>query len=161
MAAPLSLSPKPVTRAVDPVDAGLIPIAKKERRRPRPRKPPVLALSNRLAPRWQLVVSRRKQSFALDASGATASAHKAALIAHVETPPTSAALRVVASAVPVDDDRRLLRHDPDVVPAEQVGDVAGPGDHLGAVIHSDREARGGSLATDVNDHSAVVRPERG
>jgi hypothetical protein len=45
---------------------------------------------------------------------------------------------VVACAVPVDDDGGLVPDDPRVVPARQRGDVAGPGDHLGAVVHSDR-----------------------
>src|SRR4051794_18873918 len=49
----------------------------------------------------------------------------------------SVALGVVAGAEPVHDDRRLVAHDPGVVAAGQRGDVAGPGDELGAVVHAD------------------------
>src|ERR1017187_3072936 len=52
---------------------------------------------------------------------------------------TSTRLGVVARPVPVDDYHGLLAHHPRVVPAGQRGDIAGPGDHLGAVVHANCE----------------------
>src|SRR2546421_1228488 len=51
----------------------------------------------------------------------------------------SAALGVVAGPEPVDDDRRLVAHDPRVVAAGQRGDIARLGDELGAVVHANRQ----------------------
>src|ERR1035441_4147708 len=52
---------------------------------------------------------------------------------------TSTRLGVVTRPVPVDDYHGLLAHHPRVVPAGQRGDIAGPGDHLGAVVHANCE----------------------
>src|SRR5690349_20150939 len=77
----------------------------------------------------------------------------------------SASRGVVAGAEPVDDDRGLVADDPRIVAAGQRGDVARPGDELGAVVHAD-----GQPATDVvlevrrlaarrdGDRLDVVRP---
>src|SRR5919204_3259777 len=77
----------------------------------------------------------------------------------------SAALRVVAGAEPVDDHDGLVSDDPRVVAARQRGDVAGAGDHLGAVVHPDRELAAhvvlevrGLAAVRVRERLDVVRP---
>src|SRR5436190_1936967 len=53
---------------------------------------------------------------------------------------TSGPFRIVARAVPVDDQDRLVADHPGVVAARQRGDVTGAGYQLGAVVHLDRQA---------------------
>jgi hypothetical protein len=68
-------------------------------------------------------------------------------------------------AVPVDDDGRLVAYDPGVVAARQRGDVAGPGDHLCAVVHADPQPAADVVlevrrlaAVCLRDRLDVVRP---
>src|SRR5918912_464732 len=77
----------------------------------------------------------------------------------------SAAFRVVAGAVPVDDHDRLVAEDPGVVAARQRRDVTGAGDKLGAVVHPDRQPSrdvvlevGRLAAVGTRDRLDVVRP---
>src|SRR5919108_430523 len=56
----------------------------------------------------------------------------------------SAALRVVARPVPVDDHDRLVAHDPGVVAARERSDVARTGNELGAVVHPDPQPAAGA-----------------
>src|ERR671936_1517050 len=82
-----------------------------------------------------------------------------------ERPPTaglglrSAVLRVVTGAVPVDDHNRLVSDDPGVVAARQRGDLAGAGDELGAVVHTDRELAG-DVVLEVRRLAAVRSGDR-
>src|SRR5919198_62538 len=78
---------------------------------------------------------------------------------------TSAPLRVVARAVPVDDHDPLVADHPGVVAARQRGDVTWAGDKLGAIVHSDRQAAaevvlevGRLAAVGTRDRLDVVRP---
>src|SRR4051812_37114696 len=74
-------------------------------------------------------------------------------------------LAVIARAVPVDHDDRVVADDPGVVTARKRGDVAGAGEDLGAVVHQDRKPAThvvlevGCLATrGPGDRLDVVRP---
>jgi hypothetical protein len=72
---------------------------------------------------------------------------------------------VVAGAVPVHQDHRLVSHHPGVVTLRQRGDIAGPGVELGAVGHHDVQ-RSGRVVLEVRrlaqvgarDRLDVVRP---
>src|SRR5919108_1394899 len=77
----------------------------------------------------------------------------------------SAALRVVARPVPVDDHDRLVAHDPGVVAARERSDVARTGNELGAVVHPDPQPAAYVVlevrrlaAVGARDRLHVVRP---
>src|SRR3954454_12805164 len=84
---------------------------------------------------------------------------------HEGRAPVSPLLGVVARAVPVDDDSRLVPDDPAVVAARQRGDVARSRDELGAVVHADRNPAAHVVlevrrvaAVRARDRLDVVRP---
>src|SRR3954451_12001551 len=78
---------------------------------------------------------------------------------------SSALLGVVARAIPVDDDSRLVADDPAVVAARQRGYIARSRDELGPVVHADREPAAHVVlevrrvaAVGASDRLHVVRP---